>query len=140
MLEEKIKQLQKDLNDKVNENEFMTQSIRDVTAERDLLNKKAEELESRQQSIETDYLNESIKLTNSFNPHNGLMGYKTLPNNTNHSSTLPFSVPPDISPVDIQLLLSLGIKLDTQAEQQKAFDIIRQKKDLSEMMEALTKQ
>jgi len=49
----------------------------------------------------------------------------------------PFAIPPDISAVDIQVLLSLGVKLDTQTEQQKVFDIIRQKKDITKVMEAL---
>jgi len=134
MFEAKLKQIQKDLNEKINENLNMTQSIRDMTAQRDISNKKAEELESRQNNLETDYLNESIKFTNSINTSS------FSANNTNvhlNSGSLPFTVPQDISAVDIQILLSLGIKLDTQSEQQKVFNIIRQKKDISKVMEAL---
>jgi len=106
-----------------------------MTVQRDISNKKAEELESRQNNMETDYLNQSIKFSNSINT-----GSPSPANNTNihlNAGSLPFAVPQDISAVDIQILLSLGIKLDTQSEQQKVFDIIRQKKDITKVMEIL---
>jgi len=132
MLEAKVKQLQKELNEKIQENTKMTQSIRDLTTQRDHFNKKAEELENHQQNLETDYLHQSIKFTSSMNspPNN-----PQLNASVHHAS--PFAIPPDISAVDIQVLLSLGVKLDTQTEQQKVFDIIRQKKDITKVMEAL---
>jgi len=131
MIEAKLKQLQKDLNEKISENLNMTQSIREITTQRDHFNKKAEDLESRQQNLETDYLNQSIKFTNSItsSPHSG-------PHSA-HQNSLHFSIPSDISAVDIQILLSLGIKLDNHSEQQKVFEIIRQNKDISKVMEAL---
>jgi chromosome segregation ATPase len=131
MIEAKLKQLQKDLNEKISENLNMTQSIREVTTQRDHFNKKAEELESRQQNLETDYLNQSIKFTNSMSPHS-----PSGPSSA-HQNSLPFSIPSDISVVDIQILLSMGIKLDNHSEQQKVFEIIRQNKDITKVMEDL---
>jgi len=133
MIEAKLKQLQKDLNEKITENLNMTQSIREITTQRDHFNKKAEELESRQQNLETDYLNQSIKFTNSISgsPHS-----PSVPHSA-HQNSLPFSIPSDISAVDIQILLSLGIKLDNHSEQQKVFEIIRQNKDITKVMEDL---
>jgi hypothetical protein len=131
MLEAKLKQLKKDLHEKDSENQVMTQSIRDMTTQRDHFNKKAEELENRQQNLETDYLQQSIKFTNSISPHTSPGPHSV------HVMNLPFSIPSDISPVDIQILLSLGIKFDNQSEQQKVFELIRQKQDISKVMEAL---
>jgi len=132
ILESKLKQLQKNLNDKIAENLTMTQSIREVSTQREHFNKKAEELENHQQNLETDYLNQSIKFTSSVSPQH-LPG----PTTNVHHNSLPFTIPSDISAVDIQILLTLGVKLDSHSEQQKVFDIIRQKKDISKVMEVL---
>jgi len=134
MLEAKVIQLHKEFNEKLEENLTMSKRIQTISEERNLYNKKAEELEVRQQHIESDYLNQSLKITT-----DPLMAQPPLlPNSPgSNTSSLPFSVPSDISEMDVQILLFSGIKLDTPSDQQKVFEMLRQKKDISQIIEAL---
>jgi len=133
MLEAKLLQLQKELNDKNDETLTMSKRIVAISQERDIANKKSEELEVQQQNLESDFLTQSLKINSLQDPlANALPG-----SSTTNGSSLPFSVPSDIAEMDIQMLLFAGIKLDTPSEQQKVFEMLRQKKDISQIIEAL---
>jgi chromosome segregation ATPase len=161
LIEAKLQQLQKEYDTKIEENLGMSRVIHTVTIERDHYNKKAVELETRQQTFETDILNQSLQITNNFmesrhegnilamdypsdlnnpfsSPSNGRPLYSTDPTMTGtSSSSLGTPLPPDINEVDIQILKSMGFKLDSGSQQQKIFDLIRQKKDISKVIEEL---
>jgi len=111
----------------------MSKRIQTIGEERNIFNKKAEELEVRQQHLESDYLNQSLKITT--DPLT--MGASPHSYANSNTSSLPFSVPPDVSEMDVQILLFSGIKLDTPSDQQKVFETLRQKKDISQIIEAL---
>jgi chromosome segregation ATPase len=118
MLEAKVLQLQKDLNEKNEENFTMSKRIQTISEERDIFNKKSEELEVRQQTLESNYLHESLKITTTI--PDSLQNMQNSAPSTNGTS-LPFTVPSDLSEMDIQVLLFAGVKLDTPSDQQKVF-------------------
>jgi len=107
MLEVKISQLEKELNDHLSENLQISTRLANVTSERDNLHKKASDLELRHQKLEADYLTQSLKFTNLNEPTNP--GKLPL-QHTKSSSSLPFPVPSDISEVDIQNYYQLDAK------------------------------
>jgi len=135
MLEARVLQLEKDFKEKLEENLTMSKRIETISEERNHFNKKAEELEVHQQHMESDYLNQSLKITTDplSMAQPSLLPISSGANN----SSLPFSVPADISEMDVQILLFSGIKLDTSSEQQRVFEMLRQKKDISQIIESL---
>jgi len=132
MLEAKVLQLQKELNDKNDETLTMSKRIVAISQERDIANKRSEELEVQHQNLETDFLQQSLKITSAHQMTDPLANAHS----TTNGFSLPFSVPSDIAEMDIQMLLFAGINLDTPSEQQKVFEMLRQKKDISQIIEA----
>jgi replicative DNA helicase len=164
ILETKLVKLEKDLNTKIEENLSMSRTIHSVTIERDHFSKKAAELESRQQTFESDLIRSfQMPLTNGNTGNNIIHNTSTpvsspnttvvvplpvplvaennpfvpsLPNpSTSNSSSIGISLPDDIDEVDIQILLSMGFSLEE--DPQRIFDLIRQKRDVSQVIEEL---
>jgi len=135
MLEVKVQQLEKELVSRAEESLKMSVNMQKIETERDQFSKKAADLETRQQNFEKDLLSRSIQMTTSFPDPTSSFSDNQIPD-TPRVNSAPFSLPEGISDVDIQILLSMGIKLDNQKEREKIFELIK-KMEISAVIEHL---